>query len=167
MSTTLTHDTPIGTLTLFASDTGITRVRFGARGDAGMSGSDRARDLLDRARRELEEYFDRRRTRFTVPIDIGRMDAERRAILDALGRVGYGETTTYGALAAELGLAGDGARRVGVAMARNPVPVLVACHRVLGKDGSLTGYAGGLHVKRALLELEGRDRAPAQLAPAV
>ena len=146
---TLTHDTPVGPLTLSASDRGITRVRFGAGTTSGGS------ELLDQARRELDEYFEGHRTRFEVPLDLGRMDAERRAIMQALGRVGYGETTTYGAIAAELGLTGDGARRVGVAMARNPVLVLVPCHRVLGRDGSLTGYAGGLQVKLALLDLEG------------
>jgi methylated-DNA-[protein]-cysteine S-methyltransferase len=99
-----------------------------------------------------------------VPIDLHRLDPERRAVLEALAHgVEHGETTTYGALAGAVGLTEDGPRRVGVAMARNPVPILVACHRVIGANGKLTGYAGGLEVKRALLDLESRDRRPAQL----
>ncbi|WP_433285995.1 methylated-DNA--[protein]-cysteine S-methyltransferase [Pseudonocardia sp. CA-142604] len=166
---TVVHDTPIGRLSLSASDAGITRVRFRATATDAPSvreaGSGRAWQWLDQARRQLDEYFAGTRTRFTVPIDLNRLDPERRAVLEALAHgVEHGETTTYGALAAAVGLTGDGPRRVGVAMARNPVPILVACHRVVGADGNLTGYAGGVGVKRALLDLESRGRRPAQLA---
>jgi methylated-DNA-[protein]-cysteine S-methyltransferase len=155
MTSTVTHHTPIGPLTLTASDTGITRVRFRPTVPDGGPAS----TSLDQAHRELDEYFAGTRTRFTVPLDLSGVDGERRAILDALAAVGHGQTTTYGALAAEVGLTGDGARRVGVAMARNPVPVLLGCHRVIGTNGRLTGYAGGLDVKRALLDLEGTQLA--------
>jgi methylated-DNA-[protein]-cysteine S-methyltransferase len=150
MSSTLTHDTPIGPLALSASDAGLTRARFGPAATSGPPSP-----WLDQARRELDEYFAGTRTRFAVPLDLDRIDGERRTIMAALAGVGYGTTTTYGALAAAVGLAGDGARRVGVVMARNPLPVFLGCHRVLGADGRLTGYAGGLPVKRALLDLEG------------
>jgi methylated-DNA-[protein]-cysteine S-methyltransferase len=150
MTSTSTHETPIGPLTLTASETGLTRLRFGRPAVDGPPSR-----WLDRARRELDEYFAGTRTRFTVPLDLDRIDGERRAILDALAGTGHGTTTTYGALAAALDLPGDGARRVGVAMARNPLPVFLGCHRVLGAGGRLTGYVGGLDVKRALLDLEG------------
>ena len=103
---------------------------------------------------------------FSVPVDLRRVDGARRRILDGLADVGYGETTTYGDHAARLGLIDDGPRQVGAAMARNPVAIVVPCHRVLGAGGALTGYAGGLARKRALLELEGRDR-PGQLTIAI
>jgi methylated-DNA-[protein]-cysteine S-methyltransferase len=166
---TIVHDTPIGRLFLSASDAGITRVRFRApRAEASFeraSEPDRAGQCLDQLRHELDEYFAGTRIRFTVPLDLSRVDPERRAVMEALADgVGYGETTTYGALAKTVDITEDGPRRVGVVMARNPVPLLVACHRVLGADGKLTGYAGGLDVKQALLDLESRDRRPTQLA---
>jgi methylated-DNA-[protein]-cysteine S-methyltransferase len=75
-------------------------------------------------------------------------------VLDELARIGYGETTTYGALAASAGNP-RAARAVGTVMNRNPIPIVLPCHRIVGANGSLTGYAGGLDAKRALLELEG------------
>ena len=166
---TVVHDTPIGRLALSASDAGITRVRFRTTPAEAPSereaGSEGAWQWLDQARRQLDEYFAGTRTRFTVPTDLSGLDPERRAVLEALAHgVEHGETTTYGALAGAVGLTEDGPRRVGVAMARNPVPILVACHRVIGANGKLTGYSGGIGVKRALLDLESRDRRPAQLA---
>src|SRR3954453_19482062 len=98
MASTLTHDTLVGPLPLSASDAGLTRVRFGP---AAASGS--ASAWLDRARRELDEYFAGPRTRFTVPLDLDRINGERRAIMDALAEVGFGTTTTYGTLAAAIG----------------------------------------------------------------
>jgi methylated-DNA-[protein]-cysteine S-methyltransferase len=164
----LAHDTPIGRLTLAASDRGLTRVSF--RGVRPVAVTDTAgpaaRAWLDLTRRELDDYFAGRLRQFSVPVDLHRVDDARRRILDALADVGYGETTTYGALATRLGLIDDGPRQVGVAMARNPVAIVVPCHRVLGAGGSLTGYGGGLATKRALLDLEGRDR-PGQLTIAI
>lgn len=149
------HETTFGTLTLAASPTGLTRVRFGAP-DAGTGPPT---PILDQARREIDEYLAGERERFSVPVDLERVRGEHRTILDALSAVPFGETTTYGALSARLGLERDGARRVGAAMARNPVLIVVPCHRVLGAGGTLVGYAGGTPVKRALLDLEARDRA--------
>ena len=149
---TLAHDTPVGRLTLAASDRGLTRVSYrGVRGPAS---------------RELDDYFAGRLQGFSVPVDLRRVDDVRRRILDALADVGYGETTTYGALAARVGLVDDGPRQVGVAMARNPVAIVLPCHRVVGAGGALTGYGGGLPAKQALLDLEARDR-PGQLAMAI
>jgi methylated-DNA-[protein]-cysteine S-methyltransferase len=86
-------------------------------------------------------------------------DAFQRRVWDAVARIPYGQTTTYGEIARELG-APELAREVGAAVGRNPLSIVVPCHRVVGKDGKLTGYAGGLRRKRFLLELEGIPVAP-------
>jgi methylated-DNA-[protein]-cysteine S-methyltransferase len=163
-----THDTPHGRLTLAASDRGLTRVSFRPVRTGGHAdpASPAALGWLELAGRELDGYFAGELRRFTVPVDLSRVDQPRRGILDALGEVGYGETTTYGALAARLGLVDDGPRQVGAAMASNPVLIVLPCHRVLSATGALTGYAGGLAVKQALLDLEARDR-PGQLTIAI
>src|SRR5207253_6300214 len=104
-------------------------------------------------RRELDEYFAGRRRHFDLALDL-RVAPFHEQVLHELARVPYGSTTTYGALAA---LAGRprAARAVGTVMNRNPIPIVLPCHRVLGANGSLTGYAGGLDVKLQLLQLEG------------
>lgn len=161
-----THQTPLGTLTLDASEHGLTRCTFRpprAGGDANANAAPMppaARRWLELAHRELDDYFAGRLREFTVPVDLGRIDGPRRTILDGLRDVGYGRTITYGALAEALGLVEDGPRRVGGALAANPVLIVVPCHRVVGAGGKLTGYAGGIQVKRWLLDLESRDRAP-------
>jgi methylated-DNA-[protein]-cysteine S-methyltransferase len=109
--------------------------------------------LLDRARRQLAEYFVSARTRFDLPLDpIG--SAFQRRVWDALGAIPYGTTLSYSELARRLGdpLA---TRAVGAANARNPIPIIVPCHRVIGAHGELTGFGGGLDRKRWLLEHEG------------
>lgn len=170
MTTTpiLTHDTPIGRLTLAASERGLTRATFRpARAvTEPASSSPGARAWLELARRELDAYFAGDLRHFTVPVDRRGVSDPHRRILDALAEVGYGETTTYGTLAATLGLTDDGPRQVGAAMARNPVLIVVPCHRVLGAGGKLTGYAGGIAAKQSLLDLESHDRS-AQLALAL
>jgi methylated-DNA-[protein]-cysteine S-methyltransferase len=109
-------------------------------------------ELLGRAAGELGEYLAGERTHFEVPVAL-RGDPRRRRIWELLPGIGYGQTTTYGELAADLG-DGTTAYDVGQAVGRNPLSIVVPCHRVVGKDGSLTGYAGGLKRKRFLLELE-------------
>jgi methylated-DNA-[protein]-cysteine S-methyltransferase len=161
VSAVLAHDTPIGRLALAASDRGLTKARFRSVPDAIGSGATTpaARAWLDLARAELDAYFAGDLRQFSVPLDLHRVSEPNHRILEVLGEVGYGQTTTYGALAAQLGLVDDGPRQVGTAMARNPIMIIIPCHRVLGASGSLTGYAGGLAAKRALLDLESRDRA--------
>ncbi len=159
----ITHDTPLGTLTMTASEAGLTRatlrtVRHPAEPTAAASST--AQRWLDLASRELDGYFAGTLRDFTVPVDLDRLSAQRRGVLDALGNVGYGQRTTYGALAAAVGLTDDGPRHVGGVLARNPILIIVGCHRVIGSGGSLVGYAGGLIAKRRLLDLESRDRAP-------
>ena len=108
----------------------------------------------DEVRRQLDEYFAGRRHEFELEVDLGPAREFGRAVLDQLARVPYGELTTYGTLAERAGRP-RAARAVGTIMNRNPVPIVLPCHRVVGSTGSLVGYAGGLDRKRALLELEG------------
>ncbi len=102
---------------------------------------------------QLGEYFSRKRRAFDLPLEPLGSSFERHVWTKLLG-VPYGATTSYGAIAAELGLS-SGARAVGRANGANPIPIVIPCHRVIGADGRLTGYGGGLPLKRALLELEG------------
>jgi methylated-DNA-[protein]-cysteine S-methyltransferase len=101
---------------------------------------------------QLDDYLAGRRTSFDVPVALAE-DEFQRQVWDMLTEIPYGETTTYGALAGRLGDPAL-AQRVGQAVGRNPVSIVVPCHRVVGKDGKLTGYAGGLRRKQHLLDLE-------------
>jgi methylated-DNA-[protein]-cysteine S-methyltransferase len=103
-------------------------------------------------RSQLTEYFDGRRREFDVPLGLVGNEFELR-VWEALCRIPYGETVSYGEIAREIG-APSAARAVGLANGRNPVAVIVPCHRVIGADGGLTGYGGGLERKRLLLDLE-------------
>jgi methylated-DNA-[protein]-cysteine S-methyltransferase len=116
-----------------------------------------ADELFRRAADQLHEYLAGKRTHFDLPIALLGEPSQRR-IWDLLADIGYGQTKTYGELAAELA-DGTTAYEVGQAVGRNPLSIVVPCHRVVGKGGSLTGYAGGLKRKRSLLELE--EPAPA------
>jgi methylated-DNA-[protein]-cysteine S-methyltransferase len=119
---------------------------FGPEVPAGADG------LLDEAARQLHDYLGGRRREFDLPLAAGG-DAFSRAVWDIVSGIPFGQTTTYGHIAGQLGDRSL-AQRVGQAVGANPLCVVVPCHRVLGADGSLTGYAGGLKRKRALLELE-------------
>jgi methylated-DNA-[protein]-cysteine S-methyltransferase len=123
------------------------------RGETTAKGSAAVRAGLDEAIRQLGEYFARTRRTFDLRIEPRGSDFERR-IWMRLCDIPYGRTTSYGALAAEFGLT-NGARAVGRANGCNPIPIVIPCHRVIGGDGSLVGFGGGLALKRALLELEG------------
>lgn len=113
----------------------------------------RADGMLARARDEIGEYFDGRRRRFDLPLELVGTPFQRQ-VWQALLEIPFGQTATYGAIARRCGRP-RAVRAVGAAVGRNPVSIIVPCHRVLGSDGSLTGYAGGLPRKRALLSLEG------------
>lgn len=114
--------------------------------------------LLDAAAAQLDEYFTGRRTGFDLPLSIpdDRGGDFERAVWEELSRIPYGETRTYGEVAAAVGGGAGAARAVGTACNRNPVPLLVPCHRVVGAGGKLVGFGGGLHRKRWLLEHEAR-----------
>jgi methylated-DNA-[protein]-cysteine S-methyltransferase len=142
-------DTPIGTLGLVASERGLTGVRWTAN-----ALPDDPSPLLDEARTQLEAYFAAELTSFELPLDLEGTDFQRRCWL-ALATIPYGQTVSYGEQARRLGLNPDAARAVGAANGQNPVPVILPCHRVIGADGSLTGFGGGLQLKRFLLEHEG------------
>jgi methylated-DNA-[protein]-cysteine S-methyltransferase len=104
--------------------------------------------------RQLDEYFGGKRRRFELELDLGLTREFGRAVLTELARVPFGELTTYGALASRAGKP-RAARAVGTIMNRNPIPIVLPCHRVVGANGTLVGYAGGLDRKQALLRLEG------------
>ena len=150
-------ESPIGPLHVARTDRGLCRISFWgddweeelARG----FGVRVLRTPLDEVRRELDEYFEGRRQTFDLPLDL-RVAPFYEAVLRELARVPYGSTETYGGLARKVGHP-TAARAVGTVMNRNPIPIVLPCHRVVGANGSLTGYAGGLDVKRRLLQLEG------------
>ena len=155
-------DTPIGRLFVAVTDHGLCEIHFDAEPDreaerlARAFGSRvlRSPRPTDETRRQLDEYFAGDRRHFELPLDLRLSREFGRTVLDELARVPYGEVTTYGALAARAGKP-RAARAVGTIMNRNPVPIVLPCHRVVGASGSLVGYGGGLERKRALLELEG------------
>jgi methylated-DNA-[protein]-cysteine S-methyltransferase len=148
---------PIGDLFVAATDRGLARLSYTVEGqDEALARAFGVRVLrapLDDVRRELDEYFEGRRHEFDLALDL-RVAGFQESVLHELARVPYGQTDTYGHLAAKVGRP-RAARAVGMVMNRNPIAIVLPCHRILGANGSLTGYAGGLHVKRALLELEG------------
>lgn len=153
-------DTPFGRMAVAATSRGLTRVLLPNEAAAlQVSGvapePDRAAAALAaRAEREILEYLAGRRRKFTVPVDLSAAPPFHAKVLRALARVSYGRTVTYGELAARVGRP-HGARAVGQAMARNPVPLVIPCHRVVASGGGLGGYGGGLDLKRRLLDLEG------------
>jgi methylated-DNA-[protein]-cysteine S-methyltransferase len=146
-------------LDLTASPVGITRVFF-RRGLSGTSEREMGRIslILQQARKELEEYLAGDRTFFTVPVDLSELPRFDRAALDAASQIPYGKVRSYKWIAERLGEP-DAARAVGGAMAANPVPLIVPCHRVVRTDGRLGGYTFGLVQKEVLLNLE-RSIAP-------
>jgi methylated-DNA-[protein]-cysteine S-methyltransferase len=111
--------------------------------------------VLLQAAAQVNEYFAGARTRFDLPLDLSHGTPFQQSVWHALLRLPYGDTTSYAALSAAIGTPAA-VRAVGAAVGRNPISVIVPCHRILGSDGSLTGYAGGLDRKRQLLTLEGR-----------
>jgi methylated-DNA-[protein]-cysteine S-methyltransferase len=155
-------DSPVGQLFVATTDHGLCEIHYDAEPDreaerlARVFGARvlRSSRPTDETRRQLDEYFAGDRRNFDLPLDLRLAREFGRAVLNELARVPYGELTTYGALAARAGKP-RAARAVGMVMNRNPVPIVLPCHRVVGSTGSLVGYGGGLDRKRALLELEG------------
>jgi methylated-DNA-[protein]-cysteine S-methyltransferase len=155
-------ETPVGPLLVGVTDRGVCRISFDADPEHQLETLARqfgprvlrSSKPVERVRRELDEYFAGRRQHFDVEPDLRPVAAYHRRVLAELANVEYGHTTTYGALAA---LTGNprAARAVGTVMNRNPVPIVLPCHRVVGASGSLTGYGGGLDRKEWLLRLEG------------
>jgi methylated-DNA-[protein]-cysteine S-methyltransferase len=151
-------DTPVGPLTLVAEGgalVGLWMVEQRHHPGEAAHGAPAPDDpLLARAAGQLEEYFAGERTGFDLPLAPAGTEFQRR-VWGALLDIPYGETTSYGELATELGSPGA-SRAVGLANGRNPIGIVIPCHRVVGSAGSLTGYGGGLDRKRLLLDLEQR-----------
>jgi methylated-DNA-[protein]-cysteine S-methyltransferase len=155
-----TIPSPIGDLRLVGSDTGLRGVFMTPhRHDPGLGEGwvEDAAPLADAAA-QLGEYFAGERTAFELPLEPEGTPFQL-AVWERLRAIGYGETTSYGAIARELGLGAHGSRAVGLANGRNPISIVVPCHRVIGSDGSLVGYGGGLERKRALLAHEAEVKA--------
>ena len=154
-----TYESPVGPLTIESGARGLTALGFPGRAEPPAEERDDA--ALAGVVRQLDEYFAGERTAFDLDVDL-RGTEFQLAVWARLRAIPFGETVTYGQIAAELGKP-ERVRAVGSTVGRTPVPIVVPCHRVIGADGSLTGYGGGLDRKRALLELEGALARP--LAP--
>jgi methylated-DNA-[protein]-cysteine S-methyltransferase len=157
-----TLDTPVGTLLLAATETGLIRVAYQSEGHEEVLAALAARisprilhapRRLDVAARELGEYFAGRRRGFDLPLDFSLSRGFRRLVLDHLSDIAYGHTASYAAVAAAAGNP-RAVRAAATACATNPLPVVVPCHRVVRSDGSVGGYVGGPAAKQALLRLE-------------
>jgi methylated-DNA-[protein]-cysteine S-methyltransferase len=150
---------PIGRLKLVASDKGLVAVLWENDNPRRVRLSELVEysehPILVRAQKELDEYFAGKRDAFTVPLDM-RGTPFQKQVWEALLGIPFGETRTYGQLANQLGNP-KATRAVGAANGRNPLAILVPCHRVIGFSGKLTGFAGGLEAKAHLLRLEGRN----------
>jgi methylated-DNA-[protein]-cysteine S-methyltransferase len=158
------HDSPLGTLLIAASDTGLVRLGLPIEGEEEVLSelADKVsprvligpRASVTEARRQLDEYFEHRRQGFEVDLDWRLSKGFRRDVLEATARIPYGQTGTYTSVATAAGSA-KAVRAAGTALARNPVPIVVPCHRVLRSDGELGNYRGGAEAKAQLLDLEG------------
>ncbi len=162
-------DSPVGVLRIVANRDAITAVEFApepgarpgsseARAAALAAGRpvgerDDAHPLLLEAVRQLTLYFAGDLKHFDLPVDPQGTPFQRR-VWDQLREIGYGETATYGQVARRLGMTAAASRAVGLANGRNPIPIVIPCHRVVGADGTLTGYAGGVRRKQLLLDME-------------
>jgi methylated-DNA-[protein]-cysteine S-methyltransferase len=153
-------DSPVGQLKLVASDKGLAAILWENDNPHRVRLADLVEDanhpILRQTEQQLHEYFAGKRKAFTVPLD-AKGTPFQKSVWDALVAIPFGETRSYGDLAKQLG-SPAASRAVGAANGRNPVSIIVPCHRVIGSSGKLTGFAGGLDTKAHLLQLEGRDR---------
>ncbi len=156
-------DSPLGKLWLALGPRGVLAIHYGATADKRDlrrivarygPGVLRAPRRLDAVKRELDEYFGGKRTRFELTVDLSALTPFQRRVLAATRRVPFGKTSTYREIAGRAG-APTASRATGGALGANPIPIVVPCHRVIDSKGTLHGYAGGLDRKRWLLELEG------------
>lgn len=143
----ITMDSPIGFLTLTGTSGALTSICFGNMGYAFNPS-----ELLLQVVSQLREYFDGKRQSFDVPMEPVGTEFQKKVWV-ALGEIPYGETRSYGEIARAVD-SPRAARAVGLANNKNPIPILIPCHRVIGSDGTMVGYGGGLDTKKFLLELE-------------
>jgi methylated-DNA-[protein]-cysteine S-methyltransferase len=149
-------DSPIGELRIVEQDGAITAIEFSPFREADgrpRGARDDAHPLLVETMRQLAAYFARDLKEFDLPL-APRGTTWQQSVWDQLLGIGYGETASYGEIAARLGKSNAASRAVGLANGSNPIPIVIPCHRVIGANGTLTGYAGGLPRKQTLLELE-------------
>lgn len=144
---------PIDAVGIAVDDRGVCAVRFGGAAGPLVTGD----PVLERAVEELTGYFAGGSAPFTVPLSVPGGSEFERSVWRALWAIPYAEMRTYGQIAAAVGEP-DGARAVGVACNRNPLPIIVPCHRVVGADGKMVGFGGGIWRKKVLLELEAKVR---------
>jgi len=147
------HESPVGLLTLVSDGAALAGVYFESQkhgvAPTGPLGADK---IIDVTRKQLDAYFAGKRKSFDVPL-APKGTAFQTRVWHALTRIPYGETTSYGAIAAGIG-SPKAVRAVGAANGRNPIPIIIPCHRVIGANGSLTGFGGGVARKELLLDLE-------------
>ena len=148
-----TLDTTLGTLTLEASERGLSGIRFPNRPKS-IAGRLVSNNVIKLAKQELTAYLARQLKEFSVPLD-WHGTAFQESVWRAITAIPFGETVSYADIARAIGRP-QSARPTGGAVGRNPLPIIVPCHRVIGSDHTLTGFTGGLDIKVALLELEGR-----------
>ena len=148
MASSVLCETPIGKITITEEDGAIIALDFGAE----IASSLQETPLLQQASTELAEFFAGERKNFALPLRPAGT-AFQQKVWAALLEIPYGQTRSYGQIAAAIGN-GKACRAVGMANHRNPIPILIPCHRVIGSDGSLTGYGGGMEIKRILLDME-------------
>jgi methylated-DNA-[protein]-cysteine S-methyltransferase len=151
--TMLVMESPVGPMRLEADDEVLTSAMFVAHGTPITPEDQAVTPLLARARRQLRDYFAGELREFDLPVTVQGTDFQRRVWAE-LQAIPYGRTSSYGEIARRLGLPVGAARAVGTANGRNPIAIVVPCHRVIGAHGKLVGYAGGLDRKRFLLGLE-------------
>lgn len=151
-------DSPVGLLRLTASEQGLVRVALHASGPAG---GDAPTGVLADAVRQLREYFEGAREVFDLPLEPEGTPFQRE-VWAALSAIPFGETTSYSEIATRIGRP-DAVRAVGSANGQNPIPIIIPCHRVIGADGSLMGFGGGLPMKKWLLRHEQRRHSPPPL----
>ena len=148
-----TLDTPLGTLTLEASERGLSSIRFPNQPKL-IAGRLTSNNVIKLAKQELTAYFASQLKEFSLPLD-WHGTAFQESVWRALTAIPFGEAVSYADIARAIGRP-QSARPTGGAVGRNPLPIIVPCHRVIGSDHTLTGFTGGLDIKAALLELEGR-----------
>jgi methylated-DNA-[protein]-cysteine S-methyltransferase len=149
-------ESPVGQLRIVEHDGAITAIEFEPFRDADgrpRGERDDEHPLLIEAGRQLRAYFAGELTEFDLPLS-PQGSAFQRKVWDQLLGVGFGHTASYGEIAKRLGMTNTASRAVGLANGRNPIPIVIPCHRIIGADGTLTGYAGGLDRKQTLLSLE-------------
>lgn len=156
-------ESPVGDLLIVVTEDGVADISYLAnRGREERFADLEARGILateqssqvEPVREQLREYFARRRSSFTLPVDLHGVTPFTRSVLDATCEIGFGQVQTYQGIASRIGKPGA-SRAVGNALGRNPVPMIVPCHRIVRADGSIGWYTGGAHIKEALLTIEG------------